>query len=76
MFVQVSWLRYKCWIIIELMSQKTQILMSHVSVVVSVICHYWYFLSINFRFQTKACDGFAMYQERNKGKCVEKSRQY
>ena len=22
-----------------------------------VICHYWYFLMINFRFQPKVCDG-------------------
>ena len=22
-----------------------------------IFCHYWYFLEINFRFQTKVCDG-------------------
>ena len=22
----------------------------------SIICHYWYFLEINFRFQPKVCD--------------------
>ena len=22
-----------------------------------VICHYWYFLKIDFRFQPKLCDG-------------------
>ena len=22
-----------------------------------IICHYWYFLRINFRFQPKVCDG-------------------
>ena len=21
------------------------------------VCHYWYFLKINFRFQTKVCNG-------------------
>ena len=23
-----------------------------------IICHYWYFLEINFRFQAKLCDGY------------------
>ena len=22
-----------------------------------IICHYWYFLELNFRFQPKVCDG-------------------
>ena len=22
-----------------------------------IICHYWYFLNINFRFRLKVCDG-------------------
>ena len=27
-----------------------------------IICHYWYFLRINFRFQPKVCDGCQMTQ--------------
>ena len=23
-----------------------------------IICHYWYFLGINFKFQTEVCNGF------------------
>ena len=29
------------------------------------ICHYWYFLKINFRFQPKVCDSYHSITQKN-----------
>ena len=50
--ISLIWVTYKCWIIIERIdTNKIDDFRD------GIICHYWFFLRINFRFQPSACDG-------------------
>ena len=63
LLVQNSWVRYKCWSMIEtdtwegIGTNKTGSLRE------CIIFHHWYFLRINFWFQPKVCDGYDMTQK-------------
>ena len=55
MLVQISLVGYKCWSLIKLISQNVWIPIKLMGG--CIICNFWYFLGINFRFQPKVCNG-------------------